>query len=195
MMRPLDVRGWTAGSNALGRGCLRPENVRAAEGGGVRLVLPAGVWDGGQVASGERFAGGTFAARMRVALAPGSLSAFFLYEDVPGEANDELDVEVLGDGSRRVLLSCWVDGVQTHLAERVLPFDPHDGAHEYRIGWRPGREASFGADGETLVCWTDGVPARPMRLMASAWWPRWLEGGPSAEERWALLAGAWAEEG
>ena len=182
----LGAEEWVAGANSLGRGRFDPANVRAGD-DGVRLVLPAGRLDGGQVVSAGRYAEGRFRAEVRVARAAGSLSALFLYEDVPGEANDELDVEVFGDGSRRVLLTAWVDGVRTRSAEHLLPFDPHDGVHEYGFDWRPG-EARLVVDGRVLEHWSDGVPRRPMRLMANAWWPRWLEGGAPAEERWTLLA-------
>jgi beta-glucanase (GH16 family) len=175
-----DAPGWAAGAHRLGRGLLRPGNVRA-DGDATRLVLPAGGFDGAQVASAVRYGEGSFVARMRTARAPGSLSALFLYEDVPGDANDEVDVEVFNDGSGRVLLSTWRDGQLTRSEERELGFDPSAAEHEYRIDWRPG-EVRFLVDGRLLRAWYDGVPHRPMKLMANAWWPTWLPGAaPEAE--------------
>ncbi len=179
------IAGWTASTHRLGRGRFDADNVAWTE-GGARLRLPAGRPDGAEVSSGECFAAGTFAVRMRAADAPGSLSAFFLYEGVPGEANDEVDVEVMNDGSGRVLLSTWADGVQTNAAEHVLPFDPRAGFHDYAIILAPG-EVRFLVDGTELRRWTEGVPTRPMQLRASAWWPAWLQGDPPEDARWAEI--------
>jgi hypothetical protein len=181
------VPAWTAGAHRLGRGRLRPANVRA-DGDGTRLVLPAGRPDGAQLASAGRHAQGSFRVRMRTARAPGSLSALFLYEDVPGHANDEVDIEVFNDGSGRVLLSTWRDGRLTRSEERELGFDPSAAEHEYRIDWRPG-EVRFLVDGRLLRAWRDGVPHRPMKLMANAWWPTWLEGAPPAADAATVVRG------
>ncbi|HEX2204316.1 MAG TPA: glycoside hydrolase family 16 protein [Longimicrobium sp.] len=176
---------WTRSSHGLGRGCFDPANVAAPE-GGVRLVLPAGRCDGAEIASADPYSSGLIRARLRVADAPGSLTAFFLYEGVPGERNDEVDVEIFGDGSRRALFSTWKDGAQTHLAERTLPFDPRLAVHEYAIALRPG-EVRFSVDGVEMTRWRDGLPTRAMRVLASAWWPAWLEGAPPEEDRFALI--------
>ncbi len=170
---PSEARGWTAADHALGRGRFQPVNV-ARRGGVTLLRLPAGRHDGAEISSPARYRTGSFRVRMRTADAPGSISAFFLYEGEPGDANDEVDVEVVNDGSRRVLLSTWVDGRLTHGEERVLPFDPRAAFHEYRIDLLPSA-VRFLVDGELLAAWTSGLPARPMRVMASAWWPRWLD--------------------
>lgn len=176
---------WTASSHGLGRGCFDPANVVASE-GGVRLVLPAGRCDGAEIASADRHSSGLFRARLRAADAPGSLTAFFLYEGVPGERNDEADVELFGDGSWRVLFTTWVDGARTNHAEHVLPFDPRAGVHDYAIALRPG-EVRFLVDDVEMARWREGVPRRPMRVLASAWWPVWLEGGPPDGDRFALV--------
>ena len=184
----LGVERWTASSHALGPGRFAPANAVRSE-DGIRLILPAGRCDGAEVVFPDRLASGLCRAVIRAADAPGSLTALFLYEGVPGEANDEIDVEILGDDSRRVLLSTWRDGVQTNLADRVLPFDPRAGSHDYAIGWRPGEEVRFVIDGIEVERWTAGIPTRPMQLRASVWRPAWLEGGAMDEDRYALVSG------
>lgn len=179
--------GWKASSHVLGRGRFDPANaVRSAD--GIRLVLPAGRCDGAEIVYPDRLTSGLCRATVRAADAPGSLTALFLYEGVPGEANDEIDIEIVGDDSRRVLLSTWHDGVQTNLSERILPFDPRAGSHDYAIGWRPGEEVRFVIDGIEIERWTAGIPARPMQLRASVWRPAWLEGGAVEEDRYALVS-------
>jgi hypothetical protein len=184
----LDAERWTASSHVLGRGRFDPANaVRSMD--GIRLTLPAGRCDGAEVVFPDRLASGLCRAEIRAADAPGSLTALFLYEGVPGEANDEIDIEIPGDDSRRVLLSTWRDGVQTNLAERLLPFDPRAGSHDYAIAWRPGEEVRFVIDGIAMERWTAGIPTRPMQLRASVWRPAWLGGGAMDEDRYALVIG------
>ena len=162
---------WESGAHALGRGRLSPANV-ASSGDGFRLRLPAGRCDGAEVRSAKRVHYGEYSARMRTPDAPGSLSALFLYQDVRG-GNDEIDLEIYNDGSRRALLTVWVGGKAVHEARIELPFDPSAAMHEYTIRWAP-VEITFLADGALLGRFTSGIPKRPMRLMANAWWPVWL---------------------
>jgi endo-1,3-1,4-beta-glycanase ExoK len=175
-----------ASSHALGRGRFDPASA-AWTGDGLRLTLPAGRRDGAEVASVDRYAGGVFRARLRAADAPGSLTAFFLYEGVPGERNDEVDVEIFNDATRRLWLTTWADGERTHHAGHALPFDPRAALHEYAIEWRPGEVARFSVDGREMESWTAGIPTRPMKLLASAWWPAWMDGGVIEEDRFALV--------
>lgn len=173
---------WVAAEHRLGRGRLRPGLVRPT-GAGFALGLRAGSCDGAEVRTRERVHHGTYSVRMRTPRAPGSLSAFFLYEDVPqAEGNDEIDLEILNDGSRRALLNSWIDGRPSIQAEVILPFDPAADFHEYAIRWAPG-ELAITADGAVLGRWTRGVPQRPMRLMVNAWWPVWLPCAPLPEPR------------
>jgi hypothetical protein len=173
-------RPWFAGGQRLGRGRMRPEQVRAAD-GGFTLTLLGGRCDGAEIRSRERVGFGRYHARMRTPLAPGSLSAFFLYADVPG-GNDEIDIEVFNDGSRRVLLTGWVAGVQARTDTVELSFDPHEGPHDYGIDWTAS-ELAFSADGQPLARWTEGFPRDPMRLMANVWWPSWLPCAPPDGDR------------
>ncbi len=182
----LDTGGWERGDHPLGRGGVAAANV-AVEAGRARLRLPAGTHAGAELRTRERVGYGRYTARLRAADAPGSLTAFFLYQDVEG-GDDEIDVEIPGDGSWRVLLTAWLAGRQTRQVEVVLPFDPSAGFHEYTIDHRPGRLA-FLADGEFLTEWRGGTPESAMRLMINAWWPVWLEasggrGDAATEVEW-----------
>lgn len=174
----LDTTRWLRADHPLGRGLVRPEHVGAG-GGRIRLHLPVGHCDGAEIRTAHRHGHGRYTARLKTPRAPGSLTAFFLYEDVAG-GNDEIDIEILNDGSRRVLLSAWVGGEQTRTATVLLPFDPAAGFHDYTIDHRPG-ELRLEADGRLLARWTGGLPARPMRVSVNAWWPAWLSCDPAAD--------------
>ncbi len=170
------VRGrWERGEHALGRGVLRPGNV-AIGGGAASLTLPAGSFDGAEIRSTERFGHGVYEARMKTPRAPGTISAFFLYEG-GSDIADELDVEIFNDGSRRVMFTTWVAGESTHNATLQLPFDPADGFHDYRIEWSRDH-VRFVVDGVAMQEWRDALPANPMYLMANTWWPAWISGAP-----------------
>ncbi|HEX8361461.1 MAG TPA: family 16 glycosylhydrolase [Longimicrobium sp.] len=162
-----------ADTHALGRGLVRTGNA-VVEGGTASLTLPAHTFDGAEIRSVERFGYGVYEARMKTPRAPGTLSAFFLYEG-GSDIADELDVELFNDGSRRVMFTTWVAGKTTHTATLQLPFDPADGFHDYRIEWSRDR-VRFLVDGVVMQEWRDALPANPMHVMANTWWPTWISG-------------------
>jgi endo-1,3-1,4-beta-glycanase ExoK len=171
---------WFRGAHPLGRGAVQADRVRTD--GGVSLLLTPEGGLGAELRSVDRHGTGRYSVRMRTPRAPGSLSAFFLYQDVL-EGNDEVDLEILNDGSRRVILATWVAGEKTRDAVVQLPFDPADASHEYEIELQESR-VSFRADGQLLAEWSEGVPRRPMRVVVNSWWPIWLTpAGTSGETR------------
>lgn len=157
--------------------------------GTLRLTLPSGGFDGAEIFSTVRPRHRAVEARLRAvearlrtADAAGSISAFFLYEGVRG-GNDEIDVEIPNDDSRRIWFTVWVGGRRTHHAERRLAFDPRVGFHDYRIDWSEGR-VRFLVDNRELAVFSGNVPAKPLFLMSNAWWPTWLSGPPPTQSRW-----------
>lgn len=175
---------WALDTHPLGRGWVRAENT-AVGGGAAALTLPAGAVDGGEIRSMTKFGFGSYTARMRTPLVPGTLSAFFLYEG-GSDVADELDIEIHNDGSRRVIFTTWVAGRMTNSATHVLPFDPAADFHDYRIDWSR-REVRFVVDGVEMQRWHEGVPRNPMYVMANAWWPTWIEGPELTEARTLLV--------
>ncbi|HEX8395333.1 MAG TPA: glycoside hydrolase family 16 protein [Longimicrobium sp.] len=168
---PVDGR-WELDTHALGRGFVRASNVSLG-GGAAAVFLAPGAYDGGELRSAQQFGYGSYAARMRTPRAPGSISAFFLYQG--GSTSDEIDIELPNDGSRTVMFTTWVAGKQTHTVTLPLPFDPAAEFHEYRIDWAKG-SVSFLVDGVPMLRRTRGVPRNPMYVMANAWWPVWMSG-------------------
>lgn len=162
--------GWTSASHQLGRGRLRADEV-SVTGRGFRLGLAPGACDGAEVRTVARHHFGTYAMRMRMPHAPGSLSAFFLYADVRG-GNDEIDIEVHNDSTGTALLTTWIAGEKTHELIVPLGFDPTSAFHEYAINWS--RESlRFEVDGAPLAVMHDRFPTAPMKVMANVWWPVW----------------------
>jgi endo-1,3-1,4-beta-glycanase ExoK len=163
----------TADMHPLGRGLVHAENV--ALGGGVAaLALAAGAYDGAEVLTAARYGTGAYEARMRTPQAPGSVSAFFLYQGVAG-GNDEIDIEIFNDGTRRIMFTTWVAGRETNNVIRTLPFDPAAALHDYRIEWSA-RSVRFVVDGVAMQEFRRGIPKSAMFVMANTWWPTWLTG-------------------
>ena len=168
-----DPSAWVPGDHPLGRGWFNPENVSHGS-STLLLTLPAGSYDGAEIRSASRVQFRNVEVRLRTPQARGSISAFFLYELVQ-RRNDEIDIEILNDGSRQILFTTWVGGKQTNHVEHTLSFDPAAGLHDYRIEWSRGR-VRFLVDGMLMQEWTAGVPRDAMYVMSNAWWPTWLSG-------------------
>lgn len=162
----------------LGRGRLRAENV-AVEGGELRIALPAGTLEGGEIGSVNSYDYGSYAASIKAARAPSSITGFFLY--APPDFHTEIDVEIFNDSSRRVLFTTYADGEQTNTVERELPFDATAGFHEYRMDLYPTR-AEFSVDGRLVHTFDEGIPGDSMKLMVNAWYPDWLPGEEPARD-------------
>jgi beta-glucanase (GH16 family) len=164
---------WTTDTHPLGRGSVLSSNVSLG-GGTAALALSAGAHDGAEILTTTRYGTGAYEARMRTPDAPGSVSAFFLYQGVAG-GNDEIDIEIFNDGTRRIMFTTWVAGRETNNVIRTLPFDPAAALHDYRIEWSS-RVVRFRVDGVVMQELRRGIPRQAMFVMANTWWPTWLSG-------------------
>lgn len=172
----LDPSRWSVREHPLGRGWFRAANVVSLP-GTVHLIHPAGTLDGGEISTVAQYGYGTYEARMRTPVAPGTISAFFLYEGV--EPTDEIDIEIFNDGSRRIMFTVWTAGVEKYNVIQTLPFDPSAGVHSYRIEYARG-VVRFAVDGVVYQEWSHktNIPRSAMYLMANTWWPVWIGGDP-----------------
>ena len=159
-------------THKLGRGRLRPENVRR-EDGQIKILSPEASFQGGEIRTKKLFGYGSYQVKMKTDYAPGSFSAFFLYEDVERE-NDEIDIEIFNDSSRKIDFVTFDDGVKTNHETAKLSFDPAADYHEYRIVYLP-ELIAFYAEGELLASFDSNLPSAEMRIMVNHWWPNWLE--------------------
>ncbi len=176
-------------SRDLGRSQLEPGNVEAAD-GELRIALPGGTTDGGEIEARELSGYGFYAARIKVPDAPSSITGFFLYE--PPDFEREVDVEVFNDSSGKVMFTTYADGEETNSETVELPFDPTEDFHEYAFDHRPG-SIDFYVDGELLRTFDEGLPDDPMRLYINSWFPAWLPGREPGSDRHALVD--WIETG
>lgn len=174
---------WKTPSKKLGRGSLRSGNVRT-ESGRLKLKIPAGTHDGGEIESRKLYQYGSYRARIKVADAPSSITGFFLYS--PPDFESEIDVEIYNDHSRRILFTTYAGGEQTNTVTKKLPFDPTAGFHDYRFDFAS-NAADFYVDGVRLQTFRDGLPTQPMKLFVNSWFPSWLPGEKPMGDRYTYV--------
>ena len=183
----LEPRQWIEITRPFGHGTVDAANVEVAN-DLLRIRLPAGRRDGGELRSTGLYRYGSYRVRMKVANAPSSLTAFFLYKK-PDYAQ-ELDIEIYNDPTGRVMFSTYSGNAQTNTVTKLLPFDPTAAFHDYAIEYDPGA-VRFLADGVELQRWSNGVTRSSMYLFVNAWFPSWLSGERPATDRFTEVE--WVE--
>jgi beta-glucanase (GH16 family) len=190
---------WTVADHPLGRGQLQGANVAFGR-DGLTLTLPQGTTNGGELQARAFKGDGTYAARLRSATSPGSISAFFLYRhDFATDTSDELDFEIPGvipGMPHRVLVTVWRKGSKTPAQQKSVPlaFDPAAGFHDYELR-RDGEHASFSIDGREVFA-SDRAPTATLRPIFNAWYPTWQDptvppaGGRMVVSRYAFTPSA-----
>jgi len=178
-----DTGRWLVSSRPFGHGAVDPANVGVAN-GELGIRLPGGKLDGGEARTRSLYRFGTYRARIRVANAPSSLTAFFLYR--APDYQQELDIELYNDSTGRVMFSTYSSGAQTNTRTVLLGFDPTADFHEYTIEYQPG-SVRFLVDGQQLQAWTSGVPRSAMNLFVNAWFPSWLAGQAPDRDRFTSV--------
>jgi beta-glucanase (GH16 family) len=184
----LDAERWVTITRPFGKGAVDAANVAVAS-GMLDVKLPAGRLDGGELRTTSLYRFGSFRARMKVADAPSSLTAFFLYK--APDYQSELDIEIFNDTTRRVMFTTYSGGAQTNTVTRTLPFDPTTGFHEYAIEYDMS-SVRFLVDGAPMQSWSKGVTRSAMYLYVNAWFPSWLAGERPATDRFTLVD--WIEQ-
>jgi licheninase len=168
----LDVHQWYKSSRPFGWGVIDPANV-GVSGGMLGIKLPGATLNGGEVRRLGLTRYGSYRGRIKVANAPSSLTAFFLYKKP--DFVQELDIEIFNDPSGRVWYSTYSGGAQTHTVDANLGFDATAAFHDYTIEYDPG-SVRFLVDGVERQSWTTGLPRTSMYLYVNAWFPSWLPG-------------------
>ncbi|MFO7952495.1 MAG: glycoside hydrolase family 16 protein [Bacillota bacterium] len=175
---------WEKSSHLLGLGNLNPDNVKI-EDNLLKITLPAGTFDGGQLESRENaYHYGSYRARMKLPEAPSSITGFFLYK-APCFYY-EVDIEVVNDTTGKAWFTTYAEGEVTNTCETYLGFDPTEDFHEYRFDFYPG-EVSFYVDGELLKTFEESLPGEPMKLMINSWFPHWLDASKPEEDAVTLI--------
>ena len=179
----LDSRTWLVSNRAFGHGYVDPANV-SVRNGQLGIELPANRLDGGEIRTRSLYQFGLYRARMKLAEAPSSLTAFFLYR--APDYQQEIDIELYNDSSGRVMFSTYSGGSQTNTRTMLLPFDPTADYHEYGIDYRSG-SVRFLVDGMVMQTWSTGVTRSSMNVFVNAWFPSWLAGEVPLTDRYTYV--------
>jgi len=180
----LNTERWEKGAHKLGRGYIDPDNVSIYS-GNLMMKLPAKICNGAEIASKDSYKYGDYTARIMCPKVAGSVTAFFLYQETHGK-NDEIDIEVYNDGTRRMDFTVWAKGWLTNSAPQTLTFDPASAFHDYQISFHQ-RSVRFYVDGHLLRSWISGLPINSMRIVSSVWWPAWMSGRQAKEDNYAQI--------
>lgn len=178
-----EVTRWVKISRPFGHGTLDPANVTVAN-DLLGIKLPAGTLNGGEMRSTSLYRYGTYRTRMRIADAPSSLTAFFLYKRP--DLAQEIDIEIFNDSTGRIMFSTYSGFAQTHNIIVDLPTDLTADFHIYTIEYDPG-SVRFLLDGMELQRWSTGVPRSSMYLFTNAWFPFWLAGQAPSTDRFTYV--------
>lgn len=170
-----DGTRWSKENHGLGRGQMNPNNIGVSS-SNLSMKCPKGTFDGAEIRSNVRYLYGTYSARIKCPSLPNTLTTIFLYQGVSG-GNDEIDIEIYNDGSRKVDFVTWVGGTKTNIYQCSISFDPSAGYHTYQIDFYP-NSVKFYIDGLLKKPFSSNLPSHPMYLMANTWSPTWLTNPP-----------------
>lgn len=173
----IDDKIWkVSNKKSPGIGYFRPANVYTKD-GALHIKYPANTKDGGEIYTlpGYTMNGGSVQTFMKSPSSlQGTFSALFLYNY---STMDEIDIELWNDGSNKAEFSVWRGAIKVFGQSTILPFDPSEALHLYRIDISP-KQISFYIDNKLYASLTDPlkIPSSSMEVHLNGWWPSWMEG-------------------
>ena len=180
----LDEGVWAVSDKTLGRSWLSPANVEVVD-GYLNIRMPTNTLAGGELVKKEAVSYGRYESRMKLPLAPSSITGFFLY--APPDYFYEIDIEIHNTREGKLLLTSYADGAVQNEYVGALGFDPTADFHNYRIDYSAERLA-FYVDNKLIIAWQEGFPVeQPMQLMVNSWYPSWLAGTAAPTEQVLLV--------
>ena len=131
------------------------------------LILNKSNWGytGAEFRSYERFSYGYYSVCMKAAKCDGVISSFFTYTGWPW---DEIDIEFLGDDTKRVQFNYYTNGIGHHEYVYDLGFDASEGFHEYGFDWQED-SITWYVDGVAVYRATENIPSHAGHIMMNLW--------------------------
>jgi|GEM_PF-602619 len=171
---------WTKDTGKLGLSQLHTENV-AVRDGHLFLIMPAKTTAGAEIILSKAVSYGSYEVSMKIPDSPSSITGFFLYR--APDLYNEIDIELYNSSKGKAMFTLYAGGRKSQAAEYPLSFDPTKESHSYRFDYLPDG-VSFYVDDVMMQKWTDGFSTRPMKLMINTWYPDWLDGKTSADDKY-----------
>lgn len=178
-----DENAFIISNKTLGKTSLKTENVEVKN-GMLKIKLPAERLEGGELATKEFFSHGNYEIRMKLPLAPSSITGFFLY--APPDFFNEIDIEVINSREGKFLLTTYANGKVQNEATEYLGFDPTADFHTYGFEYTKDR-VRFYVDQQLIKEFKEEFQREPMQLMVNVWYPAWLDGEPVADKQTLLI--------
>lgn len=176
---------WKKSNHTMEKSYIDPDNIDIND-GCIRLKIPAGTLNGGEISSKNYFKYGAYRTRLKVSCVKGAITGFFLYQDT-GEMSDEIDIEIYNDDyGWQIVFTSYVKGAITNTVKKSLMFDPCADFHEYGIDFYPGK-VSFFVDGGVLQEFSSGLPQDSMKLLINTWFPEWLQSVPPGKDEYTYI--------
>ena len=175
---------WAVSDKNLGRTWLNPQNIEIND-GFLKIRMPANSLEGGELVKRQAVTYGSYETRMKLPVAPSSITGFFLY--APPDYFYEIDIEIHNTKEGKLLLTTYADGEVQNEYVGALGFDPTAAFHNYRFDYTEDQLA-FYVDNKFILSWQDGFPlGQPMQLMVNTWYPNWLAGTPVPDDQVLLV--------
>ncbi|WP_162173770.1 family 16 glycosylhydrolase [Hyphomonas johnsonii] len=115
---------------------------------------------------------GRYEVVMQAAPGSGVVSAFFTHTDETfGDPHDEIDIEFLGNDTRRMHANVFTNGISNGSIYIDLPFDAAESVHLYAFDWRPDSVRWY-IDNElvhTVTSAEQAIPSTPGRVIMDIW--------------------------
>lgn len=179
----LDKSIWDVSDKHLGRSNFKSRNVSVND-GKLKINMPANTFDGGEIFTKELQKFGAFEIRMKLPLAPTSITGFFLY--TAPDYFFEVDIELHNESDGTLLLTTYSDGKKNNEYVGKVSFDPTNEFHNYRIEYYED-SVKFYIDNKFIKGWSEGFPKGDMNLMLNSWYPNWLAGEITEEDKSLLV--------
>lgn len=179
----LDKDIWEVSEKNLGRTNFKSENV-STEGGMLKIDMPRKTFEGGEIFTKKLQSAGAYEIRMKLPLAPTSITGFFMYKSP--DYYYEIDIELYNESAGTLLFTTYSDGEKNNEYVGKVDFDPNKEFHNYRFEYDE-NSVEFYVDNKLIKGFRDGFPKEDMYLMLNSWYPNWLDGQKQKENQYLLV--------
>ena len=179
----LDKEFWGISEKILGKTNLKSKNVSAGD-GMLKIAMPRNTLNGGEVFTKKLQKAGAYEIRMKLPLAPTSITGFFMYK-APDYYN-EIDIELYNESDSTLLLTTYSEGKKNNEYIGKLDFDPTKEFHNYRFEYDE-NTVEFYVDNKLTKSFRGGFLKEDMYLMLNSWYPNWLDGQKQIKDQYLLV--------
>jgi beta-glucanase (GH16 family) len=177
-----DFTIWKISNYTVSYGRFNPANVEVS-GGMLRLSVPAGLNEGGQIQTLQRFSYSRFGCRMKTNSAVNTCTALFTYYEDPGAVGcDQIAAEIYSGKPEQMLITTYrldkpTNEKQWKIVE--LGFDSSVAFHEYEIAWYMDH-VDICVDGtpRARLSDTNYLPTHSQRFLLTCWCTSWKACAP-----------------